>query len=76
MPRMSGFEFLEALEAVELPKGGPPTVVVMLSSSKHTADRERAESFDLVRGYVLKPLTVEAVVALAEEHGSVDDDGA
>ena len=58
MPRMTGFEFLEA--ATE--RLGPHfagAVVVMLTTSLDPRDRERAARFDVVRAYVNKPLVAE-----------------
>lgn len=55
MPRMNGFEFLEAATA----RFGPTfarCVVVMLTTSLDPADRSRADRFDVVRAYLTKPL--------------------
>lgn len=55
MPRMTGFEFLEAVRQkigldFEIP------VVMMLTTSLNPTDRARAESYDIVKAYVNKPL--------------------
>lgn len=55
MPRMSGFEFLEAAEA-ELSDAFRAAVVIMLTTSLTPADRERADGFDAVKAYFNKPL--------------------
>lgn len=55
MPRMNGFDFLEVYEA-EFPKADA-AVVVMLTSSLHEADRQRAKQFDVVRAFLYKPLS-------------------
>lgn len=60
MPRMNGFEFLEA--ATE--KFGPDfvkTVVVMLTTSLNPNDRTRAESYEVVRDFISKPLTQDVL---------------
>lgn len=64
MPRMSGFEFLE--KAAEIL--GPDTVktVVMLTTSSNPVDEERARTFDMVKAYLNKPLTVQDVVRVAD----------
>ena len=54
MPRMDGFEFLEAY-AQEL-KNDAPAVVLMLSSSSQQTDRDRAAEFSFVKGFFVKPL--------------------
>lgn len=54
MPRMNGFEFLEAY-AAEFP-GDRASVVVMLTSSLLEQDRLRAEAYEVVRGFLYKPL--------------------
>lgn len=53
MPGMNGFEFLEAIEKLEVPN---IPKIVMLTTSFLDEDREKAESFDFVKGYLSKPL--------------------
>ena len=58
MPRMNGFEFLDAANA------GPEkmlckSVVVMLTTSLNPCDRERAEAYEVVKAFINKPLTPE-----------------
>lgn len=60
MPRMSGFEFLEACQSLPAARRAQ-VVVVMLSSSPLHADRQRALAFPAVRGYVTKPLATSEV---------------
>ena len=66
MPQMTGFEILEAFER-DVDADGAHIVVVMLTSSGLTSDRERAASFGTVRGYAEKPLTTEAFERLVEQ---------
>lgn len=68
MPRMGGFELIERLEAaVESGALNPACVsVMMFSSSLSPRDRVRADSSALIKGYLVKPLSVEAVRGLME----------
>ncbi len=68
MPRMSGFEFLEAYQSLlpSLPEEARTAIVIMLSSSMNEADRSRADAFDVVHDFVTKPLTVEKAHAIAD----------
>lgn len=54
MPRMDGFEFLEALESLRRSErlGGP--AVVMVTSSTLESERKKALSFESVKGYLVK----------------------
>jgi CheY-like chemotaxis protein len=69
MPRMNGFEFLEALEGRMLEGRLPDcwVAVVMLTSSGHSPDRERASKFHRVIGYVTKPIDAEISKKLARQ---------
>lgn len=58
MPRMNGFEFLEAAQS-ELGRGFAKVVVAMLTTSLSQKDQDRAKEFDVVRAYINKPLTQE-----------------
>lgn len=53
MPIMNGFEFLSALES-EL--NGREIPVFILTSSVNTEDRQRAEAFKCVKGFIVKPM--------------------
>ena len=64
MPRMNGFEFLEAA-ARDLGDDFARLLVVMLTTSLERSDRERALSFPIVRGFINKPLTVDILHGLA-----------
>lgn len=56
MPRMDGFEFLEAAKT-ELEN----QIVIMVTTSMDPQDRSRAETFTPVRGYFSKPLTTDDI---------------
>lgn len=64
MPRMTGFEFLEAADA-KLGAAFQTSVVIMLTTSLNRADRERAAKFPLVKAYLNKPLEHEYLVEAA-----------
>jgi CheY-like chemotaxis protein len=64
MPGMDGFEFLEAWERTPA-AAAHAAVVVMLSSSPHPADTERAQRHRRVRGYITKPIDREQALGLA-----------
>ncbi len=65
MPRMSGFEFLEAATK-ELGQKFANAVIIMLTTSLDPEDREHAEQFVVVREFINKPLTVDHVKAVAD----------
>ena len=58
MPRMDGFEFLEAATR-QLGDNFARMVVVMLTTSLDPRDAKRAENFSVVREYFNKPLVLE-----------------
>lgn len=63
MPRMDGFEMLEAADHAyngHFAEG----VVIMLTTSLDPRDRTRAESFGVVKDYFDKPLTADRVARL------------
>lgn len=60
MPRMNGFEFLDAA-AKDLGEGFTKVVVAMLTTSLSPADQQRAKSFDVVKVYIQKPLTTDHI---------------
>ncbi|MBT8409093.1 MAG: response regulator [Alphaproteobacteria bacterium] len=66
MPRMNGFEFLEAARAsIDGGIGNP--VVVMLTTSLDPRDLKRAEQFTEIQQYVPKPLTQETLSDVVAE---------
>ncbi|WP_295125543.1 response regulator [uncultured Chitinophaga sp.] len=63
MPRMNGFEFLDEYE--KLPEDiKRKCIIVMLSSSLHPGDRERALSSPYVCQFLNKPLTKEKLAEI------------
>ncbi len=57
MPRMDGFEFLEALPRLHVVTDIKNIPVMMLSSSVRQEDKVKSLSFNNVKAYVAKPLT-------------------
>jgi CheY-like chemotaxis protein len=69
MPRMSGFEFIEAALA-ELGSDFAKMVVVMLTTSLDPNDRARAQSLAMIKHYFEKPLTreqLDVIVAIVAD---------
>lgn len=64
MPRMDGFEFLDAATR-ELGESFAKAVVVMLTTSLNPSDRDRALSYGVVREFINKPLTPDHLGRLA-----------
>jgi CheY-like chemotaxis protein len=63
MPEMSGFDFLEEYAALEVKS---KCIIVMLSSSMHREDQERAENSPYVCRFLNKPLTAAKLGQLDE----------
>lgn len=56
MPRMNGFEFLDAAQRlITLPE--VPPVLIMLSTPLGPFHRDQAKQFDVIKGYLDKPLS-------------------
>lgn len=68
-PGIEGWSFLEAFHR-DHQHALDDTVIVMLSGSLNPDDRERAERSPLVREYLPKPLTREALGAILGRHFS------
>ena len=59
MPRMNGFEFLDAFtDAVAHGRLKQRPIILMLASSEGVADRDRASRYDCVQGYLVKPIDI------------------
>lgn len=68
MPRMNGFEFLDAA-VHSLGPSFARVVVVMLTTSLDPRDRDRAAAYPVVRRFIPKPLTVEHLHQIAADLG-------
>lgn len=65
MAGMGGFELARALE--EQLEPDVPLQLHMLTSSSWSVDKATAESIDLIRSYLVKPLTRETAAALIDQ---------
>jgi len=65
MPGMNGFQFAEAYARLQQARQKPPVAVVMLTSSPLDEDRKKAAHYPVIKGYAIKPLTVESAQELA-----------
>lgn len=64
MPRMNGFEFLQAA-AEQLGDRFSRVAVAIMTTSLNPADKAKAESIDVVRCFIAKPLTLAHIDAVA-----------
>ncbi|MBO6606677.1 response regulator [Psychroserpens sp.] len=67
MPVMNGWEFLEAYNKLDSEQQGH-IVVVMLTTSLNPDDKDKAATIDSIAAFRNKPLTIEMVNELIEEH--------
>jgi len=67
MPKMNGWEFLEAYAKLN-PDQKAKLLVVMLTTSINPLDKERAEQFPDIIGFNSKPLTKEMLNEILEKH--------
>lgn len=67
MPRMNGWEFLEKYKHLD-PAKKSKTVIVMLTTSGHPKDLEKAKESEDVKGYNVKPLSEEMLQEILEKH--------
>ena len=61
MPKMDGWEFLEALKTSDLSVTYP---IIIVTSSIDPEDKRKAERNELVKDYLEKPLNVDVLKAL------------
>jgi CheY-like chemotaxis protein len=64
MPVMDGWGFLEALKKKAYKRN---TFVYMVSASTEESDREKSETYSIVRGYESKPLTADKLEVIKKE---------
>lgn len=58
MPGMDGWGFLEEYEKLEL-QNKTEVILIMLTTSLNPDDQSKAESYEIVQGFLHKPLTAE-----------------
>ncbi|WP_022826284.1 response regulator [Hymenobacter norwichensis] len=66
MPRMNGFEFLQAY-AQRPERENPSVVIIMLTTSLNPNDVEQMQGLPIA-GYLIKPLTRDKVNQVLQEH--------
>ena len=65
MPRLDGFEFLDAFTKLKDGDARYNAIVIMMyTSSDNEKDMKRAEEFACVKGYIVKPITAEDIEKL------------
>ncbi|RXK81188.1 response regulator [Filimonas effusa] len=67
MPRMNGWEFLEAYTNIEHPEG-EQTVIVMLTTSPLLEDQLKANAIKVVAEFRNKPLNKEMLQGVLQRH--------
>ena len=67
MPKMNGWEFLEAYKDLEDDQKAR-VLVVMLTTSINPMDRERAEKYRDIVGFNCKPLSEKMIVEVLEQN--------
>lgn len=60
MPRMNGFEFLDAAEK-RFGSRFKASVIVMLTTSLNPSDREKADGYPAVKAFYNKPMTLRDI---------------
>ncbi|MCO4819933.1 MAG: response regulator [Bacteroidetes bacterium] len=66
MPKMNGWDFLDAYNKFE-----QKVRVYMLSSSINNKDIQKSETYDIVHGFICKPLVVERLSEILQAEGMV-----
>ena len=66
MPRMTGFEFVEAYQKIKSP--ARHITIVMLPPTPSQRDIQRSQALTEIRQHVTKPLTVEAVREITNKY--------
>lgn len=67
MPVMDGFEFIEEYEKRKTDRRAT-ALVVMLTTSMHPRDVERADQFESIYEYIYKPLMKEKLKEVVEKY--------
>ncbi|WP_234387105.1 response regulator [Aquimarina sp. Aq78] len=65
MPVMDGWGFLDEFITIT-PDIKKEIIIYILSSSENPTDKERAKKFELVSGYLIKPINEEQLESLLE----------
>ena len=67
MPRMNGWEFMDAYAGLSEEQRGK-VVVMMLTTSLNPDDKEKANGIENITGFLTKPLTKQMLEGVLEEH--------
>jgi CheY-like chemotaxis protein len=67
MPRMNGWEFLDAYRKLEKDQK-EKTIIVMLTTSENPDDKAKAHTIKEINEFVIKPLTEEKLRALMRKY--------
>lgn len=67
MPVMDGFEFLEAYREAHM-QDKTNALIVMLTTSLHPKDVERANTYPFISEYVYKPLTKDKIQSIVTKY--------
>ena len=73
MPKMNGWEFLEAYKKLNLQPDKKETIIV-LSTSKNPEDRKKAEAISSVAEFDIKPLTPAMLKKILEKYSPEEDE--
>ncbi|WP_103865915.1 response regulator [Aquimarina sp. I32.4] len=65
MPVMDGWEFLEEFVTIT-PEIKKEIIIYILSSSDNPTDKEKAKKFELISGYIIKPINENQLESLLE----------
>jgi len=67
MPGMNGWDFIEAYKQLPIEKKSD-IVLMMLSTSTHPNDLEKADQEKEIHNYIFKPLTSEIMISVMEQY--------
>ncbi len=67
MPQMDGWQFLESLIRYR-PTFKDETIIYIVTSSIAHCDQEKANSFKEISGYLSKPISVDSLKKIIENH--------
>jgi len=67
MPKMNGWEFLEAYKELPLMKENK-AVLQMLTTSSNPDDMDKATNYPDVKDYLIKPMMGDLLVEILEKH--------
>jgi CheY-like chemotaxis protein len=67
MPGMNGWEFLNEYKKFDKAHQNK-AVVIMLTTSENPDDRAKADKFDVIREFKIKPLTREIITEIREKY--------